>query len=71
MSTASPINMMTLYFASFNSMAAMAGSFSVSGAPCLHATALHLLGIDRKRLTFYHNGIEDGSPACTNTQSET
>jgi Protein of unknown function (DUF1501) len=24
----------------------------------LHATALHLLGIDHKRLTFYHNGIE-------------
>ena len=23
----------------------------------LHATALHLLGIDHKRLTFYHNGI--------------
>ena len=22
-----------------------------------HATALHLLGIDHKRLTFYHNGI--------------
>ncbi|MEO1984226.1 MAG: DUF1501 domain-containing protein, partial [Fuerstiella sp.] len=24
----------------------------------LHATALHLLGIDHTRLTFYHNGIE-------------
>lgn len=24
----------------------------------LHATALHLLGIDHKRLTFYHNGIQ-------------
>lgn len=24
----------------------------------LHATALHLLGIDHQRLTFYHNGIE-------------
>ena len=24
----------------------------------LHATALHLLGIDHERLTFYHNGIE-------------
>lgn len=24
----------------------------------LHATALHLLGIDHKRLTYYHNGIE-------------
>jgi hypothetical protein len=24
----------------------------------LHATILHLLGIDHKRLTFYHNGIE-------------
>ena len=23
-----------------------------------HATALHLLGIDHERLTFYHNGIE-------------
>jgi hypothetical protein len=22
-----------------------------------HATVLHLLGIDHKRLTFYHNGI--------------
>lgn len=24
----------------------------------LHATALHLLGIDHKKLTFYHNGIQ-------------
>lgn len=24
----------------------------------LHATALHLLGIDHKRLTYYHNGIQ-------------
>ena len=24
----------------------------------LHATVLHLLGIDHTRLTFYHNGIE-------------
>jgi hypothetical protein len=24
----------------------------------LHATALHLLGIDHERLTYYHNGIE-------------
>ena len=24
----------------------------------LHATALHLLGIDHQRLTFYHNGIQ-------------
>lgn len=24
----------------------------------LHATALHLLGLDHKKLTFYHNGIE-------------
>jgi hypothetical protein len=24
----------------------------------LHATALHLLGIDHTRLTFYHNGIK-------------
>jgi hypothetical protein len=24
----------------------------------LHATALHLLGIDHQKLTFYHNGIE-------------
>ena len=23
----------------------------------LHATVLHLLGIDHERLTFYHNGI--------------
>ena len=23
-----------------------------------HATVLHLLGIDHKRLTFYHNGIQ-------------
>ena len=23
-----------------------------------HATALHLLGIDHERLTFYHNGIQ-------------
>ena len=26
--------------------------------PDLHATLLHLLGIDHERLTFYHNGIE-------------
>jgi hypothetical protein len=24
----------------------------------LHATALHLLGIDHKKLTYYHNGIQ-------------
>ena len=24
----------------------------------LHATILHLLGLDHKRLTFYHNGFE-------------
>jgi hypothetical protein len=24
----------------------------------LHATALHLLGIDHERLTWYHNGLE-------------
>jgi hypothetical protein len=24
-----------------------------------HATALHLLGIDHEKLTFYHNGIRD------------
>ncbi len=24
----------------------------------LHATILHLLGLNHKRLTFYHNGIE-------------
>ncbi len=24
----------------------------------LHATILHLLGLDQKRLTFYHNGIK-------------
>ncbi|MEO1998546.1 MAG: DUF1501 domain-containing protein, partial [Planctomycetaceae bacterium] len=24
----------------------------------LHATVLHLLGVDHRRLTFYHNGIE-------------
>ena len=24
----------------------------------LHATALHLLGLDHERLTFYHNGIQ-------------
>jgi hypothetical protein len=24
----------------------------------LHATLLHLLGIDHERLSFYHNGIE-------------
>jgi len=24
----------------------------------LHATILHLLGLDHERLTFYHNGIE-------------
>ena len=23
-----------------------------------HATILHLLGLDHKRLTFYHNGLE-------------
>jgi uncharacterized protein (DUF1501 family) len=26
--------------------------------PDLHATVLHLLGIDHRRLTYYHNGIE-------------
>ena len=26
--------------------------------PDLHATVLHLLGLDHERLTFYHNGIE-------------
>jgi hypothetical protein len=24
----------------------------------LHATILHLLGMDHKKLTFYHNGIQ-------------
>ena len=24
----------------------------------VHATILHLLGLDHRRLTFYHNGIE-------------
>ena len=24
----------------------------------LHATVLHLMGVDHKNLTFYHNGIE-------------
>jgi hypothetical protein len=24
----------------------------------LHATALHLLGVDHEKLTFYHNGIQ-------------
>jgi hypothetical protein len=24
----------------------------------MHATVLHLLGIDHERLTFYHNGIQ-------------
>ena len=24
----------------------------------LHATILHLLGLDHERLTFYHNGLE-------------
>ena len=24
----------------------------------MHATALHLLGLDHKRLSFYHNGIQ-------------
>jgi hypothetical protein len=24
----------------------------------LHATVLHLLGIDHKRLTFHHNGLQ-------------
>ena len=32
----------------------------MSGSYCydLHATALHLLGIDHTRLTYYHNGIQ-------------
>ncbi|MBU6275228.1 MAG: DUF1501 domain-containing protein [Planctomycetes bacterium] len=30
----------------------------VATIPDLHATILHLLGIDHTRLTFYHNGIE-------------
>ena len=28
--------------------------------PDFHATVLHLLGIDHKRLTYYHNGIQRG-----------
>lgn len=36
--------------------------FRAAGTPTysydLHATALHLLGLDHERLTFYHNGIE-------------
>ena len=36
--------------------------FTAADAPTfcydLHATALHLLGLDHTRLTFYHNGIE-------------
>ena len=31
---------------------------NVSSAHDLHATILHLLGLDHERLTFYHNGIE-------------
>ena len=31
---------------------------NVSTAHDFHATILHLLGLDHKRLTFYHNGIE-------------
>ena len=32
----------------------------MSGSYCydLHATALHLLGIDHTQLTYYHNGIQ-------------
>jgi hypothetical protein len=30
----------------------------VSSVPDLHATLLHLLGLDHERLTWYHNGIE-------------
>jgi hypothetical protein len=26
--------------------------------PDYHATALHLLGIDHRKLTYYHNGIQ-------------
>lgn len=36
--------------------------YEATESPCysydLHATALHLLGIDHTQLTFYHNGIE-------------
>ena len=31
---------------------------NISSAHDLHATILHLLGLDHERLTFYHNGIE-------------
>ena len=31
---------------------------NVSTVYDFHATILHLLGLDHKRLTFYHNGIE-------------
>jgi len=37
-------------------------SFKVAESPSsihdIHATALHLLGLDHERLTFYHNGVE-------------
>ncbi len=31
----------------------------------LHATILHLLGIDHERLTYFHQGRASGSPTCT------
>jgi hypothetical protein len=30
----------------------------VSSIYDLHATVLHLMGLDHERLSFYHNGIE-------------
>ena len=30
----------------------------VASVPDLHATLLHLLGLDHERLTWYHNGVE-------------
>ncbi len=30
---------------------------NVTAAPDFHATVLHLLGLDHKRLTYYHDGI--------------
>jgi len=37
----------------------------------LHATMLHLLGLNHERLSFYNNGIDAASPTCMVTSSKT
>ena len=46
-----------LYFGSSDEVGYSVGTDPVSVYD-LHATVLHLLGLDHKRLTYYHNGIQ-------------